>query len=98
MWHLKGDHKLLQILTTEFIEKFYELNNKCANVYIKNILYGPQKIKGCVLHPFYDGDRIGLIINEEEKYITMDELRSFNVNDAECCVSSDVMEIRIVCK
>lgn len=85
---------MLQI-TTEFIEKFNELNTKCADVYIKHILYGSQKIKRCVLHTLWDGERIGLIINEEEKYITMDELRRFDIDNEECSVSSDVMELYI---
>ena len=85
---------MLQI-TTEFIEKFKKLNNKCADVYIKHVLYGSQKIKRCVLHTILDGERIGLIINEEEKYITMDELRCFDINNKECSVSSDVMELYI---
>ena len=94
MWHLKGDYKLLQI-TTEFIEKFNGLNSKCADVYIKHILYGSQKIKQCVLHTLLDGERIGLIINDEEKYITMEELRRFDIDSKECSVSSDVMELYI---
>jgi hypothetical protein len=91
----KGDLDLLQVITTEFIEKFNALNNTIANVDIKHILYGSQKIKKCVLHPFVGEDRIGLIINEEEIYITMDELSAVNIDDVECIIKSEVMELHI---
>lgn len=86
---------MLQVITTEFIEKLNALNNTIANVDIKHILYGSQKIKKCVLHPFVGEDRIGLIINEEEIYITMDELSAVSIGDAECIIKSEVMELHI---
>lgn len=86
---------MLQI-TTEFIEKFNVLNNTVADVHIKHLLYGNQKIKKCVLHPFVGGDRIGLIINEEEKYIMMDELCEIGISDTECFVKSKIMELYII--
>ena len=91
----KGDEKLLQI-TKEFIENFNGLNNKCANVYVQHALYGNQKIKRCILHPFMDGDRIGLNINEECVYIEMDELVEANIENNECVIKSEVMELHIV--
>jgi len=87
---------LLQVITTEFIKKFNALNNTIANVNIKHILYGSQKIKGCVLHPFVDGGRIGLTINNEDVYITMDELLSVSINKNEYVITSEVMELYIV--
>jgi hypothetical protein len=87
---------LLQVITTEFIKKFDALNNAVADVHIKHLLYGNQKIKKCVLHPFMDGDRIGLIINDEDVYITMDELHSVYINDIECIIKSAVMELYII--
>ena len=72
------------------------LNNKNANVHIKHLLYGCQKIKGCVLHTLWDGERIGLIINEEEVYITMDELLSVCINNNEYVIKSEVMELQII--
>ena len=86
---------MLQVITTEFIEKFNALNNTIANVDIKHILYGSQKIKKCVLHPFVGEDRIGLIINEEEIYITMDELSAVSIDDVGCIIKSEVMELHI---
>ena len=91
----KGDLDLLQVITTEFIEKFNALNNTIANVDIKHILYGSQKIKKCALHRFVGEDRIGLIVNEEEIYITMDELTAVNVDDVEYVIKSEVMELHI---
>jgi hypothetical protein len=91
----KGDLDLLQVITTEFIENFNALKNTIANVNIKHILYGSQKIKQCVLHPFVGEDRIGLVINEEEIYITMDELSAVSINDIECVIKSEVMELHI---
>jgi hypothetical protein len=85
---------LLQI-TTEFIEKFNALNNTVADVHIKHLLYGNQKIKRCILHPFVGGDRIGLVINNEDVYITMDELQSVCINDVECIINSEIMELYI---
>lgn len=79
----------------DFIENFNVLDNKRADVYIKHILYGQQKINKCVLHPLTDGGRIGLIINGEEKYITMDELCEVHIDTEKCCLKSDVMELYI---
>lgn len=87
---------MLQIITTEFIEKFNTLNNTVADVHIKHLLYGNQKIKRCILHPFMGGDRIGLVINNEDIYITMDELLSVSINDNEYVIKSEVMELYIV--
>lgn len=87
---------MLQTITKEFIEKFYALNNKIADVYIQHLLYGNQKIKRCILHPFMDGDRIGLNINKESVYIAMDELLSVSVNDNEYVIKSEVMKLHII--
>ena len=86
---------LQNVITKEFIERFNALNNAIADVYIKHILYGNQKIKKCILHPLVDGDCIGLIINEEKIYITMDELSDANIRDTECIIKSEVMELYI---
>lgn len=87
---------MLQIITTEFIEKFNALNNTVADVHIKHLLYGNQKIKRCILHPFMDGGCIGFNINEESIYITMDELLSVSINENEYIIASEVMELYIV--
>lgn len=87
---------MLQVITTEFIEKFNELNNTAADVHIKHLLYGNQKIKRCVLHPFMDEDRIGFTINNEDVYITMDELKEVSIKDNECTIKSEVMELYII--
>ena len=86
---------MLHNITKEFIEKFKALNNIVADVCIKHILYGPQKIKKCVLHPFVGEDRIGLMVNEEEIYITMDELSCVSVNSTQCVIQSEVMTLHI---
>lgn len=83
------------MLQTGFVEKFNELNNMVADVHIKHLLYGNQKIKRCILHPFVDGDRIGLVINGEDIYITMDEMRGVRFVDTECVVKSEIMELYI---
>lgn len=83
-------------VTKEFIEKFNGLSNKCADIYIKHALYGAQKIKKCVLHPTVDGESIGLIINEENVYITMDELLNANIDNNVCTITSEVMELQII--
>lgn len=87
---------MLQVITTEFIEKFNALNNKCVDVCIKHILYGTQRIKRCVLHTLWNGERIGFTINEEDIYITMDELQNASINDNECIIKSEVMELYIM--
>ena len=84
------------IITKEFIEKFNALNDKKVDVYIEHILYGSQKIRGCVPQTLWDGERIGLIIDGEEKYVTMDELRGGCADDHGCCLESDVMKIKVV--
>jgi hypothetical protein len=83
------------IITKEFIEKFNTLNDKKVDVYIEHILYGSQKVRGCVPQTFWDGERIGLIIEGEEKYITMDELREVCADDNGCRLKSDVIEIKV---
>lgn len=87
---------MLQIISKEFIEKFYALNNTIADVCIKHLLYGNQKIKRCILHPFVDGDRIGLNINNESVYITSDELLSVNISNNRYAIKSKVMELHII--
>lgn len=87
---------MLQTITKEFIEKFNALSNTVADVYIKHLLYGNQKIKGCILHPIADGDRIGITINNEDVYITMDELQKVSIKDNECIIKSEVMELYII--
>lgn len=82
------------IITEEFIENFNALNGQNVYVNIKHAFYGSQKIK-CVLHALMDGERIGLIINSEEKYITMDELIDVGFIDQEFYLKSDVMEISV---
>ena len=80
----------------DFIEKFIVLNGRKVNVQIKHILYGNQKLNRCVLHPFVDEGRIGLIIEDEERYITMDELREVGIDDQGCFLKSEVMELYII--
>lgn len=82
-------------ITKEFIESFKALNNIIADVCIKHILYGPQKIKKCVLHPFVGEDRIGLIVNEEDIYITIKELSYVDIDSTKCILRSEVMELFI---
>jgi hypothetical protein len=86
---------LLQVITTEFTENFNALKNTIANVDIKHILYGSQNIKKCVLHPFVGEDRIGLVINGEEIYITMDELSGASLDSSRCIIASEFMELCI---
>lgn len=83
------------MLSNEFIEKFLLLDGRWGNVRIKHILYGNQKYNRCALHPFADGERIGLIIDDEKKYVTMDELCEVNVTNTECYIKSDIMELYI---
>lgn len=81
----------------DFIEKFKMLNNHTANVQIKHLLYGNQKLNRCVLHPFADEERIGLIMEDgEEKYIMFDELCEVSINAEICRIKSDVMELYII--
>ena len=86
------------IITKEFIERFVALNGKRADVYIDHILYGSQKMRGCVPCTIWDGERIGLIIEDEEKYLTMDELVEICADGRGCCLKSDVMEIKLKIK
>ena len=81
----------------DFIKKFNVLDGIKANVQIKHLLYGNQKLNRCVLHPFADEGRIGLIMDDgEEKYITMDELCEVSIDNAYCCLKSEVMELYIL--
>lgn len=96
--YFRGVVNLLpQIIIMEFIKKFMTMNNKKANVRIKHLLYGRQKLNKCILRPFSDEECIGLIMNDgERKYITMDELRDVYIDDLICILKSDVMEVQII--
>lgn len=88
---------LQKYITKEFMEKFIALEDRKANVQIKHLLYGNQKLNRCVLHPFADEERIGLIMDDgEEKYIMIDELCEVGINENEYRIKSDVMELFIV--
>lgn len=87
---------LRNVVTRDFIEKFGALNNKEGNVQIKHLLYGNQKVGRCVLHPFVDEERIGLILEDEERYITVDELCEVCIDNEKCYIKSDVMELYII--
>ena len=87
---------LENIIIREFIEKFSALYGKKANVQIRHLFYGNQKLNRCVLHPFADEECIGLIMDDgEKKYITMDELCEVNINENVCIIKSKVMELYI---
>lgn len=86
---------LPRFIVKDFVKKFIATEGQKANVCIKHILYGDQKINNCVLHPFVDEERIGLTINEEIIYITMDELSSLNLDNAKYVITSKVMELHI---
>lgn len=79
----------------EFIEKFIVLDGRKADVIIKHLLYGNQKLNRCVLHPFADEGRIGLLIEDEGRYITMDELCEVGIDDKCCYLRSEIMELYI---
>ena len=69
-------------------------NGQMVSVCIKHILYGSQKIK-CALRPLWDGERIGLIINDEDIYVTTSELKDVSIGDNEFVIKSEVMELYI---
>ena len=83
------------MITTEFTREFNELEGKFADIKIKHALYGNQKIKRCVLHPFIDGERIGLKINDEDIYIKFNELKGIGVGIKQCIIKSELMELYI---
>lgn len=88
---------LQKFIVRDFIEKFKALDNQKANIKIKHLLYGNQKINQCVLHPFADEECIGLIMDDgEKKYITMEELCEVGINENECFIKSDIMELYII--
>ena len=86
------------IITKEFVEKFEALNGKKADVCIDHILYGLQKMRGCVPCTLWDGVHIGFIIEDERKYLMMDELRDAFVSGNECCLKGDIMSIKLKIK
>lgn len=82
-------------MVSDFIEKCSVLENKKVNLQIKHLLYGNQKMNGCVLRPFMDEEHIGFIIEDEKKYINMNELTEVYFDDEKCYIKSDVMELYI---
>ena len=87
---------LPKFIIKDFIEKFIVLNGRKADVHIRHFLYGIQRLNGCILRPFVDEERIGLIIEDEPRYITMDELREASIINNDYCIKSEVMELYIV--
>lgn len=85
MWH--------NAITNEFIERFNKFNNVKARVTIQHALYGTQKANGILIHTLLDGERVGIVVDGEEKYIYMDELCAAYIKERECCIMSDVMKI-----
>ena len=83
------------MLLRDFTKEFELLDEKYGNVRIHHFLYGNQKYNRCVLHPLVDDEHIGLVIDGEEKYVTMDELRGVSITNNEYCIKSDVMELYI---
>ena len=71
------------------------LNHCKANVQIKHMLYGNQKLNRRILRPFVDGGCVGLIFDDEKKYITMDELSEVYIDSNKCVLRSAVMELYI---
>lgn len=81
-------------VTEELINNFILLNGQEMYINIIHALYGPQKLR-CVLQTFFDGERIGFIVDGNEKFVRMDELLDIVVSENECIIRSDVMEIYI---
>lgn len=81
-------------LTEELINNYLKLNGQTMYITMIHAFYGPQKLK-CVLHTFFDGERIGFIVDEKEKYVMMDELCDMQVGKDYCYIKTDVMEIYI---
>ena len=83
------------VVIQDFMRRLNIFSSKMVYVYIRHMLYGSQKIK-YALRPLWDGERIGIIIDNEEKYITLDELREVYIENDEYHIKSDVMEINII--
>ena len=79
-------------VTNELINNFILLNGQDMYINIVHALYGPQKLR-CVLQTLFDGERIGFIVDGNEKFVKMDELLNMTVGENECHIKSDVMEI-----
>lgn len=87
---------LHEFIIRDFIEKFIALYGKKANIQIRHILYGNQKLNRCILRPFVDEECIGLIMDDgEKKYITMNELCEVSVDNEKCILKSEVMELYV---
>ena len=87
MWH--------NAITNEFIERFSKFDNTKACVRIQHALYGTQKANGILIQTLLDEERVGIIIDGEEKYIYLDEIVDIGIKDNECHIKSDVMEISL---
>lgn len=87
---------LHEFIIRDFIEKFIALYGKKANIQIRHILYGNQKLNRCILRPFLDEECIGLIMDDgEKKYIIMDELCEVSIDNEKCILKSEVMELYV---
>lgn len=85
-----------KFIIRDFIEQFSILDSIKANIQIKHKFYGNQRMNQCVVCPFVDGERIGIIMDDgEKKYMTMDELCEVGIDENGCYLKSDVMELFI---
>lgn len=85
-----------KFIIRDFIKQFSILDSIKANIQIKHKLYGEQKMNRCVVRPFVDEERIGIIMDDgEKKYVSMDELCEAGIDENRCYLKSDVMELDI---
>ena len=63
----------------ELIRKFTQLNGKIATIILEHKLFGKQKFEAQEVNVFEDGDRLGLVLHGQAKYIHKDRLQSMEL-------------------
>lgn len=79
----------------EIIRKFTQLNGKMATIILEHKLFDKQKFEAQEVNVFEDGDRFGLILHGQAKYIYKDRLKSMELRDHIVEFADDKLKILI---
>lgn len=78
----------------ELKKKWQEINHKAGVVTITHQLFGKQKISVDEIYTFWD-DRVGVRIKQQEIYIPIKDVTSYESNGDKVMVGSNIKKIEI---
>jgi hypothetical protein len=83
-----------EIFVKKLKKKWQEINHKAGVVTITHKLFGKQKISVDEIYTFWD-DRVGVRIKQQEIYIPIKDVMSYNSNGDKVMVGSNIKKIEI---